>query len=678
MSFQIRLLSLLLIFSIGISSCGKKTQSKKDPISISLDDAVTQQILNIRSKRNAFGQANVEAIKTFLAVENPTHRYMAALSLASIQDTTCIDALADALSDPYDEVRRVAAFSLGQTKSAAAAKILTDAFRNDSVRTVQAAILEAVGRCGTINELKSLCVANPYPIQDSLLQEGFALALYRFALRKMVQPEGTDRIMKDFISNPAMPAKARFAAANYMARVPDLDLSAYEDILINNVESEKDPHMLMLMVMGLAKTKKINALKTLENTFIRSNDYRVKCQIIRGLNNFPYDSCTSLIKKAFSDFNSHVKVTAADFLINYGKSAAAIDYMDLAEKEKNWIVRTKLMAAAMKNTEAFKPQTKALISTKLTERYSKSKSEYEKAEILNALSHFAWNYRQIADAAFPAVDSLKISPIIKSNAAAALVSIYSNPKLDLELGFASAALKADLHLIFKKIIESADVGAIAIVAELIANEQYNFKATYSDYEFIKTAQKKLTLPRDIETHIYLQNALDYLSGNKGKSKKASGTYVEIDWHFINALGKKPKVAIETNRGKIVLELYPNEAPATVMQFVNLINLGYYDNRPFHRVVPNFVVQTGCSRGDGWSGFDVNVVTEISMLRYTEAGRVGMASAGKDTESAQFFITHAPTIHLDGNYTIFAQVIEGMDIVHKLEIGDVVNKVVLLK
>jgi cyclophilin family peptidyl-prolyl cis-trans isomerase len=72
------------------------------------------------------------------------------------------------------------------------------------------------------------------------------------------------------------------------------------------------------------------------------------------------------------------------------------------------------------------------------------------------------------------------------------------------------------------------------------------------------------------------------------------------------------------------------------------------------------------------------VTEISMLRYTEAGRVGMASAGKDTESAQFFITHAPTIHLDGNYTIFAQVVEGMDIVHKLEIGDRMNKVVLLK
>jgi cyclophilin family peptidyl-prolyl cis-trans isomerase len=115
-----------------------------------------------------------------------------------------------------------------------------------------------------------------------------------------------------------------------------------------------------------------------------------------------------------------------------------------------------------------------------------------------------------------------------------------------------------------------------------------------------------------------------------------------------------------------------------MQFVHLVKSGYYNNKKFHRVVPNFVAQAGCPRGDGWGGFDVNVVSEFSMLRYIREGRVGMASAGKDTESAQFFITHAPTIHLDGNYTIFAQVIEGMNVVHKLEIGDNMIKVELLR
>ena len=120
----------------------------------------------------------------------------------------------------------------------------------------------------------------------------------------------------------------------------------------------------------------------------------------------------------------------------------------------------------------------------------------------------------------------------------------------------------------------------------------------------------------------------------------------------------------------MLKLHPEAAPATVTQFVHLAKAKYYDNKPFHRVVPNFMVQGGCSRGDGYSGFDVTVVSEFSSkIRYHDEGWVGMASAGKDTESTQFFITHAPAPHLDDNYTIFAKVIEGMDIVHQLEVGD---------
>ena len=97
---------------------------------------------------------------------------------------------------------------------------------------------------------------------------------------------------------------------------------------------------------------------------------------------------------------------------------------------------------------------------------------------------------------------------------------------------------------------------------------------------------------------------------------------------------------------------------------------------FHRVVPNFVIQGGCPRGDGWGNSDYTIRSEFADLRYQE-GFVGMASAGKDTEGCQWFITHSPTPHLDGSYSIFAKVIEGMEVVHQIQVGDEITAIELL-
>ncbi len=105
--------------------------------------------------------------------------------------------------------------------------------------------------------------------------------------------------------------------------------------------------------------------------------------------------------------------------------------------------------------------------------------------------------------------------------------------------------------------------------------------------------------------------------------------------------------------------------------------GYFNGKNFHRVVPNFVIQGGCNRGDGYGGEDYSIRSEFANLRYQE-GSVGMASAGKDTEGTQWFVTHSPTPHLDGRYTIFAQVEEGMDVVNKIEVDDVIDGVVVLE
>ena len=126
-----------------------------------------------------------------------------------------------------------------------------------------------------------------------------------------------------------------------------------------------------------------------------------------------------------------------------------------------------------------------------------------------------------------------------------------------------------------------------------------------------------------------------------------------------------------------LELFPERAPATVSSFIDLINKGFYNQKYFHRVVPNFVIQTGCPRGDGYGSLDFTIRSEVADSYYDAEGYVGMASAGPHTEGTQFFITHSPTPHLDGKYTIFGRVISGMEVVHRIAMGDQIKTINIL-
>jgi len=134
-----------------------------------------------------------------------------------------------------------------------------------------------------------------------------------------------------------------------------------------------------------------------------------------------------------------------------------------------------------------------------------------------------------------------------------------------------------------------------------------------------------------------------------------------------------KAIIETYKVNIVLELFENDAPNTVANFVKLINKGYYNGLKFHRVIPNFMVQGGCPVGNGTGGPGYTIKCEINPKKHL-AGTLSMAHAGKDTGGSQFFITHSPQPHLDGVHTVFGQVIEGMDVVNAIRQGDVMKQV----
>ncbi len=137
-----------------------------------------------------------------------------------------------------------------------------------------------------------------------------------------------------------------------------------------------------------------------------------------------------------------------------------------------------------------------------------------------------------------------------------------------------------------------------------------------------------------------------------------------------------RVEIQTSQGVLRLRLACPEAPLTCLNFLALTEQHFFDGRTFHRVVPDFVVQGGDPRGDGFGGPGYTIRDEINRLRYTR-GAVGMALAGPDTGGSQFFITLSPQPYLDGGYTVFGEVESGLDVLDKLEAGDKIEKVVEL-
>jgi peptidyl-prolyl cis-trans isomerase B (cyclophilin B) len=135
----------------------------------------------------------------------------------------------------------------------------------------------------------------------------------------------------------------------------------------------------------------------------------------------------------------------------------------------------------------------------------------------------------------------------------------------------------------------------------------------------------------------------------------------------------PLVAILTSKGGIRLELFEDDAPNTVANFISLAEKGFYNGLTFHRVEPGFVIQGGCPNGNGSGGPGYRIDTEPSSKKHLR-GIISMASSGPNTEGSQFFILLGDSPHLDGKYSAFGRVIEGMEVVDQVRVGDRIRRI----
>ena len=207
-------------------------------------------------------------------------------------------------------------------------------------------------------------------------------------------------------------------------------------------------------------------------------------------------------------------------------------------------------------------------------------------------------------------------------------------------------------------------------------DQTQFMAGFNSAETVERVQKAAdegvsigipTLPFYLINGQIYRGPTDYEAFNQvinliklGERQVASCPPMSIDPH------KQYIAILETEKGQVVLQLYPDKAPLAVNSFVFLARSGWYDGITFHRVLPGFVAQTGdpSGTGQGNPGYMFNNEIEPT-LKFDSAGVVGMANSGPDTNGSQFFITYAATPNLNGGYTIFGKVLSGMDVLEQL-------------
>lgn len=580
-----------------------------------------------------------DSLAVYLTHANTILRAEACLAFGSVQDSAFSYALGNVLlEDPDVQTRANAAFALGQIKSNASVNALIPAL-SDSSSLVVAEVLEAMGKTITSRDLP---VFKSFTPTDSVQEHGYASGLYRLGLRGLSDSSLIEKSQR--FLNKKYSDKIRITAAHVFARGTIAGEFFLGD-LIQAAQTDPNPFVRMAATAGLQKVVNNQAQSALVNILEKDADYRVRVSAVRSLQKFP--AALQSIIGALRDQNVNVSIAASEGIRQLAKKEDLDQLKEQIKTIDNGRVRANLIDALVQHDTSYLNMAIA--------QFNKTQDDYEKAWLCSSIGKSANGFAFLGQ---QVIQSKAL--VVKTSAAQALTTLNSLAvEKNWPLPFAEA---------YKNAILDGDAGVIGIVAGALTNPAFNYKKTITDFSFLAEAKKKLSLPKDIEALQPLDEALAYFEG-KPKPPVPTNPYNHpIPWNTIKKIDRNQTVSVQTTKGDVVLQLLVEESPGSVVNFIDLAQKGYFNGRFVHRVVPNFVIQTGCYRGDGFGSEDYSIRSEFSRRRYTE-GSVGMASAGKDTEGTQWFITHSPTPHLDGRYTIFAIVKEGMDVVHQIEVGD---------
>lgn len=666
-----RLIPFFLFMAIVMVSCvpAEETQAP----TLDRIDYDGTEVVTIWS----FGLAGeTDSLLPFLTSQHPVERYTALQMFSNQRMETPILAISKLLDDPFLPIREKAAFVLGQSGSSNAAELLVNAFdQNDSLGQLDfynSLVLEAVGKSGNAKHAIQIAQVKTYSPKDSLLTLGQARALFQFAVRGMISPESTDKMIS-FLTTPTYAPTVRYVAAEYLKRYYSGDLDSFQYALKRTIEKTQDPELLERLAYTLPELK-INDEALLQK-FAKHPLASVRLAYLRAMSQKRGRISESEVKAYFTDADVEVAVAATQYFLKHGQEDQAVVYREWAQQEGLYpSVRYGLFGAALKHLPFYYQLTKTTLMNELKQEYEAQNDPYLKAALLEA---FAYDPSSIPFL-IEIYQRKESSVFVKTTAVRSIAKALKDDRFRLILGGRAASVKRSVFDFVKSVLQEGHSGAICEASLILKQEAAAAKRHYTNLDFLQETYDRLSFPADAEAGLFLKQAATSLEETIeiGSEEK---NWAWPDTALLSSITDSTEVEVKTTKGTFMLALLPKEAPFTVSSFLKNVAKGYYSSKAWHRVVPNFVAQTGCPQGDGYGSGDFTIPTESSELaHYSEAGWVGVASAGTDTESSQWFITYGPTPHLDGRYTIFAKVQRGMDVVDQLQVGDEIVSITIKK
>jgi len=661
--------STLLLLLPLLVACGGYSSGVR-PYDDLLERIDLQHVVDLQVERDG------TALGRFLSDADPAVRARASFALASVQDPTAVPALIGLLADESEEVRTDAAFAIGQSADSTAAPAIWEALLTESRPLVRARLLEALGKTGGHPDLTRLA---GYEADGSEAAD-LAMAIARFGLRDIHDDAAVERLLTLL----AMEAPGvRTAAAYYFGRMGDVShwaasADGVREALARSAEGEE---AAMHLLQALGRLSAEEDVPTLVRWMGSSPDWRIRMNAVRaGAGQRGDATVRRALLGALDDRSSHVALAAAAALAGTEDLTAA-ELSDLsgwaASHPGRWRVTGALLPAFGRSGDI------DLVLVWLDQQ----------RELPSAVSLAAAALALVpGDPGLFALEGLAKAEDSRTSAAAieALTARWRRDREDPALAgryfelFERALLGGDLAATYAAAGALADRRFAPLGAVDLLMRAWEWMATPADVEPMTALlgslarlrdQRAVPLLREATAHevsavaAAAVRALRQLTGEVVQSAADNPSDRAIDWERLAEYGNRPVLRLVTGQGTIDVELDPSQAPQTCETILRFAEEGRYDGVPFHRVVSNFVVQGGdFEREDGFGGPGFSIRSEFTRIPYG-SGTIGMASAGKDTEGSQYFITHSPQPHLDGRYTAFGTVIRGRELVDLILQGE---------
>ncbi len=662
MKFRSKLILIFVFFSFPLFFCGKSYAQFTNA-----DSALVESVFN----RNL----DHKLIDQYFSSEDDEKINAALLSIANCGDTTFLSSV---LSQDFDNHQDAIVFALKKLGPNVLSKeyLIEKSKIFDRRKTLDA--LGAIADSASLNNLLNEEIRN-----SNFNFSGLPLLIYQAASRGInLDSAAIDKILSEELNNKNSQSKFDALFALYrLGPSPNLD-----SLLIKTLEENLNTNDFPIAEYALGCLRKMKFApkdSSLFQKLISSKNWKIRTEFVRAYSNYIFNDAKQLIAFAnlINDDNPNVALQTAVSLRNIKFANSLEDTLILnltnifSEEELSNPVKGELFITLLK-----------ILSKNKIEFFEEKKDEVDYRYVFESLINNSFRAKYIyefIEEEIPELDERDLQ-----YAAEALVSLQDSLGYDSEY---RKSINTLLNSNFPQVLavtalglDSAYVNSNYPILQQLIFEQVlrNLNDPNFSETLILLSSLAEKLGEDFAGQIFAMMKTSELNSIRNFAAEKLGEEIEkfgkdefLFSQIWKAAFKYNSAIVHTNKGKFQIDFYQGYAPVSVGNFVKLAEDEFFTEVLFHRVVPDFVIQTGDPTSTGWSGPGYEIISEFSYLPF-ERSVVGMASAGKDTEGSQWFVMHNNYPHLNGNYTVFGKVVSGMETVDKIEYGDIITKIEL--